>query len=344
MVLSLSHTNRERTVLPIEAIEIALPTIKHSAADLAAATGADEDFIRRKVGVESRYILGPRETGVSLSAEACTRLFDKFPTLRDKIDLLVCVTQTPDQRLPQNSAAIASVLELGNSIASFDISLGCSGFVYALSVVEGFLTVTGLKHAVLVTCDPYSRIIDPRDKATNCVFGDAATATWICQDGAGGRIVSTDFGTDGSAGDAISVPAGGAVAPFVSVLGLAQPEPETLRLHMNGRAVFNFVNARIPQSIRICLEKASLKIEDVNWFALHQGSTYMLEVMTKRAGIPPDRVRSNMKFYGNTVSSSVPLIIYDLQEMNNLSGKRVLVSGFGVGLSWATAILEFGSK
>ncbi len=327
--------------MPIEAIEVALPTIKHSAADLAAATGADENFIRQKVGLESRYILGPEETGVSLSTKACERLFAKFPELRDEIDLLVCVTQTPDRRLPQNSAAISGALELSNSTASFDISLGCSGYVYALSIVEGFLSATGLKNAVLVTCDPYSRIMDPADKATNCVFGDAATATWVCQEGVGGRIIATDFGTDGTGGDAITVPAGGAAAPMVSVLGLALPETEDLGLKMNGRAVFNFVNTRIPRSIRACLEKASLQNEDIDWFALHQGSTYMLEAMAKRAEIPLDRLCANIKLYGNTVSSSVPLLLYDLQESNYLRGKRVLVSGFGVGLSWATAVLEF---
>lgn len=327
--------------MPIAAIDHALPGITHTAADLAAATGADEAFIRDKVGVHKRHVLGPDETGISLSQAACTALFARCPELKEQVDLLVCVTQTPDRKLPQNSAGLAHALELGHAVASFDISLGCSGYVYALSVVEGFLMATGMQNALLVTCDPYSRIIDPADKATNCVFGDAATATWIRREGKGGKIIATDFGTDGAQGDAISIAGGGAAAPMVSVLESTPPEPGDFALYMNGRGVFNFVNAQVPKSIHACLAKADAPLDDIDWFALHQGSIYMLEAMAKRVGIPPQKLLKNMNHFGNTVSSSVPLLLYDLQEKGDLDGKRVLASGFGVGLSWATAIIDF---
>ncbi|WP_095590589.1 ketoacyl-ACP synthase III [Actibacterium ureilyticum] len=327
--------------MPIVAIDHAVPGVMHTAADLAAATGADEAFIRDKVGVHKRYCLGEDETGISLSQAACEALFARAPELRDQVDLLVCVTQSPDRKLPQNSAGLAHALQLGPGTASFDIALGCSGYVYALSVVEGFLMATQMENAVLVTCDPYSRIIDPTDKATNCVFGDAATATWIRRQGKGGRIVATDFGTDGSQGDAISIAGGGAAAPMVSIIGMTPPETSQMSLFMNGRAVFNFVNGQVPKSIRACLEKAGLGLDDIDRFALHQGSIYMLDAMAKRVGIPPEKLLKNMNHFGNTVSSSIPLLLYDLQQKGDLDGQRILASGFGVGLSWATAILEF---
>jgi 3-oxoacyl-[acyl-carrier-protein] synthase-3 len=327
--------------MPIVSIDYALPSVTHSASEIAAVTGADEAFIREKVGVHQRQILGLHETGISLSKSACEALFLRHPELKGQIDLLVFVTQNPDRKLPQNSAGLAHALELKHEIASFDISLGCSGYVYALSIVEGFLNSTGMKNAILVTCDPYSRIIDPADKSTNCVFGDAATATWIRQSGSGGKIIATDFGTDGGQGDAISIAGGGAAAPMVSVQETPPPELNQFALKMNGRGVFNFVNAQVPKSIQSCLKKANIELDEIDSFALHQGSIYMLESMAKRVGIPPEKLLKNMSLLGNTISSSVPLLLYDLQESGDLYGKRVLVSGFGVGLSWATAIIDF---
>lgn len=328
--------------MTLDAISFAVPELVQTADELAKITGADPDFIRDKVGLHQRHVLAADETGTDLSLRACEALFSAHPDVRAGIDLLVCVTQTPDRRIPQNSARLAAALALPPGVASFDVSLGCSGYPYGLSIVEGFLAATGAQVGLLVTCDPYTRIINPLDKATNCVFGDAATVTLVRRDGTGGRILATDFGTDGTGGDAITVPGGGGEAPQMSVLqGSQTHDPETLQLHMNGRAVFNFVNSRVPKSIKACLEKAGTDLADVDWFALHQGSTYMLEAMTKRVGIPDEKVLKNMNRFGNTVSSSIPLLLNDLQADGTLAERKVLVSGFGVGLSWGTALIQF---
>ncbi len=334
--------------MSIEAFAHAIPSICHSAADIAQVTGADEDFIRDKIGLSTRYVLGPDETGTGLSVAACEALFAKHPSLRETVDLLICVTQTPDRRIPHNAAGIVAGLDLPHSVASFDLSLGCSGYVYALTVAEGFLAATGGTNAVVVTCDPYSRIIAPEDRDTNCVFGDAATATWVRAAGASlpgrGEVLALDFGTDGAGGDAIAVPGGGAAWPLLTGLTDAdrgRPERDDLRLHMAGRAVFNFVNGTVPKSIHRCLERAEIGVEDVDLFALHQGSIYMLDAMARRVGIAPERVLKNMDRYGNTVSSSIPLLLSEADQNGSLSGKRVLMSGFGVGLSWSTALVRF---
>lgn len=329
--------------MPAQHFAYALPSVCHTAAEIAALTGADEQFIIEKVGLSRRYVLGPGETGVSLAADACRKLFDRHSGLAEEVDTLIFVTQTPDRRLPQNSAGLAAVLNLPDSLASFDLSLGCSGFVYALSVAEGFLHSVGRHCALVVTCDPYSRIIDPSDKDTNCVFGDAATATVVRLGQGRGRILATDFGTRGQDGDSICVPAGGAARPLVGAIG-AEPAADIsddLRLHMHGRSVFNFVNSVVPESIRACLGKAGLKLDDIDLFALHQGSRYMLDAMARRVGIPPQKLLQNISNYGNTVSSSIPLLLSEQDEAGHLNGRLVLVSGFGVGLSWATAILQF---
>lgn len=331
--------------MSVRAFASAIPSLRQTAEDIAAATGGDVTFIRDKVGVGERSVLAPGETGVGLSAQAVNRLFDAHPELKTATDLLVTVTQTPDYRIPHNSARLAYELGLPQTVASFDLSLGCSGYVYGLIVTQGFLAATGRKNAVLVTCDPYSRIIDPADRDTNSVFGDAATATWVSADDSGGRVLALDFGTDGAGWSAITIKGGGAVAPFIDTAG-GFPAPEqagrdSARLHMAGRPVFNFVNSKVPESIRTCLDRAGLALGDIDYFALHQGSTYMLDAMTGRLGVPAQKVLKNMSRYGNTVSSTIPLLLEELEAEGQLRGKKIVMSGFGVGLSWATAVVQF---
>lgn len=330
--------------MSIEDVAISLPALTQTAAEVSAMTGASVDFIIAKVGVSQRHILGPSETGLSLSVEACAKLIERHDGLRDAVDLLVVVTQNPDRRIPHNAPQLAHRLGLRETTASFDLSLGCSGYVIGLQVVEGFLAVTGRDHALLVTCDPYSRIIAAEDRDTNCVFGDAATATWIASKGSRSCILASDHSSHGDGADAIAIEAGGASAPFVSLSrpqGAASYERSQLRLTMKGRDVFNFVLSNVPSSIERCLKSANLTIEDIDIFALHQGSAYMLRCLAKQAHIPEEKLYINMHKYANTVSSSIPLVLHDLEAEGRLDGSLLLLSGFGVGLSIATAIVEF---
>jgi 3-oxoacyl-[acyl-carrier-protein] synthase III len=321
----------------------AVPSVRHSAADIAAMTGADEAFIAEKVGVRSRYVLGPGETGVGLAVEACRKLFDVGAVTVDEIGAVVFVTQTPDRKLPQNSAGLCAALGLPSTVASFDLSLGCSGWVYGAHVLDAFLIATGREVGLLVTCDPYSRIIAPEDRATNCVFGDAATVS-LWRAGRGGRLGVADFGTEGEGGDALRIDAGGCLRPFVHVLdggetaGFVRDE---LRLHMAWREVFNFVLSRIPGSLARCLNANGLTLEQIDLFALHQGSLHMLQGLARRSGVPEAKLALNIDRFGNTVSSTIPLLLEDAMRNGGLSGRRVLASGFGVGLSWATTVLTF---
>lgn len=329
--------------MSIEAITSAVPSIEHSARELAAMTGADEAFIRDKVGVERRYILGPDETGLSLAEAAVRKLFETSDLKSDDVGLLIYVTQIPDRRMPNNASGLADQLGLATSLASFDISLGCSGFVYALSVAEAFMAAQGIENGLIVTCDPYSRVMASEDKSTNAVFGDAAAAIWLKRDG---RTVSKGFvfGTDGSGRDAVGIYAGGAEQPLVNVGDEGEGpvyDRDALRLYMNGREVFNFVNSVVPGSFKQCLEKADLTMDDIDWFTLHQGSGYMLKALAKRTAIPTAKLRMNMANYGNIGPSTVPMLLEDLMAQEPMAGRRVLISAFGIGLSWATGILEF---
>ena len=329
--------------MSIEAIASAVPSARESAAEIARQTGLDEQFVAEKVGVKWRHVLAADETGLDLAEAACRRLFAETGLKPDEIDDLIFVTQTPDYSIPHSSALLAHRLGLPLHCAAFDISLGCSGFVYALSVAESFLAGNAHDNALLVTCDPYSRIMAAEDKSTNAVFGDAAAACWISRTGTRSSLGKGDYGTDGSKARALMVEAGRGKLPLVSLRSpsVAQYTRDQLRLQMSGRDVFEFVMLKVPDSIRACLERNYLTLEEIDWFALHQGSLYMLMAMAQRLEIPKEKVLINIDRYGNTVSSTVPILLEELMQKEDLRNRKVLISGFGVGLSWATNILTF---
>jgi len=329
--------------MSIEAISWAVPACRQTAADIAAQTGLDEQFIVEKVGIRHRYILGPDESGLDLAEAACNKLLSESSLDRANIAALVFVGQTPDYAIPHSSALLCARLGLPAHCASFDISLGCSGYVYALSIVEGFLAANKLDNALLVTCDPYSRIMASDDRATNAVFGDAAAATWIRRDGTRCRMGIADYGTDGAQGGAIKIEAGRGKRPLVSLHHPSVHEytRDDLRLKMAGRDVFNFVMQRLPESISACLASNGLTLEDIDWFALHQGSLHMLKGAAQLVPIPEDKLLINIDRFGNTVSSTVPMLLAELMESRDLGGNTIIISGFGVGLSWATSVLYF---
>lgn len=330
--------------MPIKAIASAVPGTVEDAAAIAAATGANVDFIIDKVGIRERHVLAADETGVDLAEAACRRLFEATGLAPSEVDLLVFVTQTPDYPIPHNSALLAARLDLSPRLAAFDISLGCSGFVYALSVVEHFLAGEELDTALLVTCDPYSKIIAAEDKATNAVFGDAATATLVHRTDGLLKAGRCDYGTDGGGYRALIREAGGAKNPLID--GPDEPAPQyernSLRLQMRGRDVYDFVMTRVPESVERCLARNGLSLDRIDRFALHQGSQHMLRSLAGRIGAPDDKVLYNIDRYGNTVSSTIPMLLEEELSKDGASSRRILISGFGVGLSWATNVLSIG--
>jgi 3-oxoacyl-[acyl-carrier-protein] synthase III len=285
----------------------------------AQAFGESEDFIKNKIGAVLLSRKEEHQETSDLAAQAVQALFEKCPELgKTAIDAIVVVTQNPDgEGLPHTAAILQHKLGLPVTVAAFDISLGCSGYVYGLFVLKGFLEASGLENGILVTADPYSKIVDANDKVTSLLFGDAATATWLGKS----PLWSLDavaYGTDGSGSDYLKVGQG--------------------RLHMNGRQVFNFASLQVAPHIKQLLERENLSPEDIDLFCLHQGSAAILDAIAKRFGDLAERFVKDMMNTGNTVSSSIPLLL----EKRAFHGEtsRILISGFGVGFSWATAIIS----
>ncbi|MCB5161518.1 ketoacyl-ACP synthase III [Marinomonas algarum] len=302
-------------MLGIQSIASYLPKDSVDNMHQADRLGADRDFVQHKIGVSTLPRAEEHDSVVSMCVAAFKQLCKKESVDLNEIECVVLCTQNPDGGgLPHNSALIHAELGLSEECACFDIGLGCSGYVYGLSVIQSFMSVNGMKKGLFFTCDPYSKILNHDDKNTCLLFGDAASVTLI-SDTPCYILEKAQFSTKGSASDAL-----------VKNDGI---------LEMNGRAVFNFALQEVPKQITSILNKAELCIEDIDVFLLHQGSRFMLENIIKRTKISEEKTPINLLQTGNTVSSSIPLLLES--ELSNHSN-RILMSGFGVGLSWATAI------
>jgi len=328
----------------LRAISSAFPSEYVATETVAQWVGMDPAFIINKVGIAGRFFMSSQETVLTLSKTACDNLFASNPDLRpDAVKLLIVVTQNPDYKLPHTSALLQHALGLATDVACFDISLGCSGYVYALSIAKSFMLAEGINEALVVTSDPYSKIIGKKDRDTVTIFGDAATATWMSLGGSG-VLGKMDWGTDGARAHTLMVPAGGSAHPVSSVWNANQTvQPsDDFRLKMDGRAIFNFMMEKVPQSVNACLEKNDTTLDAVDYFVFHQANRFFLDQLQKKMGLPAAKVPCNVHEVGNTVSSSIPLLLSRLLQEGKLRNRSVLVSGFGVGLSWATNLIFFG--
>jgi len=293
-----------------------IPGNRISNLDRCEALGADKAFVSNKIGIFSVARKAVHEETSDLCCAAFERLRQRGRVEPSRIQAVVVCTQNPDYSLPHTSAIVHGKLGLPEQCAAFDISLGCSGYVYGLAVIEGFMKGAGLAHGLLFTADPYSKIIDENDKNTSLLFGDAATVTYVAES----PVFATGRSTFGTRGKGYE--------------GLICRDKT---LSMNGRAIFNFAASTVPDDVRNSLAMNGLSIGDIDRFLIHQGSKYIVEFLSKALELPPEKTPFECAEYGNTVSSSLPLMLENV--LGDASIRRVLMTGFGVGLSWATTVL-----
>ena len=306
-------------MIGIEAIASYIPAARVDNLARAAAAGKDAEFIREKIGFVSLARKAPGEETSDLCVKAFARLVEKTGLAPAAIDCLVVCTQNPDAAgLPHTSAIVHGKLGLGRAVAAFDLSLGCSGYVYSLSVVEAFMQRHGFKCGVIFTADPYSKVLDPSDYDTELLFGDAATVTLISERPVF-RSLNSVFSSNGAMGHSIAV----------------QADSGTLR--MLGSNVFKFSMTEVPAQVRQCLEKNAMNLADIDLFLFHQGSKFMVENLAQRLGIDPARAPFLAAEIGNTVSSTIPLM---LEQYLASAARNILICGFGVGLSWGSSVLQ----
>lgn len=296
-----------------------VPPARMSNLERAAALGKTPEFIRDKIGFVQVSRKAPAQETSDLCLQAFAALEAKRHLDRSAIDCLVVCTQNPDAHgLPHTSAVLHGRLGLPQGVACFDISLGCSGFVYGLGVASAFMEANGLRHGLLFTADPYSKILAPDDADTGLLFGDAAAVTYLTAQPRY-RALKSRYASDGRLGHSIQVPAAGG------------------RLAMLGSNVFKFTMTVVPEQIEACLRDNGLSKEEVDLYLFHQGSKFIVDNLGRKLGLTPAQAPFEAAETGNTVSSTLPLML----ERRLQSGpRRILMSGFGVGLSWATTVLE----
>lgn len=317
----------------IAAIAPYLPEAVLTNEELVTRFGFELDFLSEKLGVLHRHVAAANEGVSDMATAAAKSLFATGIAKPADIDLVVICTQNPDYRLPATANIVQEKLGLRQNVAAFDINQGCSGFVIGLSVVRSMMLAEGMKNALLITAEAYSKIIDPGDRQTLPLFGDGAAATLI-RDGGPGRFGRFVWGSDGSGAKHLIVQGGGGLHPLQVPVG-------DHALFMDGRAIFNFMMRRVPVCVKDCLAANGLTMDDIDFFAFHQASRYMLENLARALDVSADRVPIAIEDTGNTVSSTIPILLDSLGELDSLKGKRVLIAGFGVGLSWAATVLTF---
>jgi 3-oxoacyl-[acyl-carrier-protein] synthase-3 len=327
----------------IQRIASFLPDTILSNDELAALyPGWTAEKIYEKTGIRERRIAAAGVCASDLACQAAERLLADGPRVADY--LLFC-TQSPDFLLPTTACLLQHRLRLPTSCAALDFNLGCSGYIYGLSLADALLRAGSAQSVLLLTGDTYSRLIHPLDKSTRTIFGDAGTAT-LLHTGARARLHSFVLGSDGAGEKQLIVQTGGARHPGASALAPELDDSGNLRdancLYMNGPEIFNFTLRAVPKLVNAVLERATLRLADLDLVVFHQANAFMLEHLRRKLGIAPERFVVDLEHCGNTVSSTIPLALERLAASGRLQpGMKVLLAGFGVGYSWGGCILEW---
>ena len=288
-----------------------------------------------KTGIKQRHVSENNETALDLAQKACENLFIKYKIDKEDVDYILYCTQSPDYNLPNNVSILHQRLNLRNDIASLEYNQGCSGYIYGLSLSKALITSNLAKKVLLVTSDTYTKYIDNDDRANKTIFGDGATATLLTSNEVE-KFGEFIFGTDGKGSSNLCINNSGLSQTKLTEEGFEN------KLFMNGSEIFNFTLEAVPESIEKVLEKNNLNFEDIDYFLFHQANNFMLEHLRKKLNIPEEKFPKFIENTGNTVSSTIPLMMNDLNEKQTLQkGDKVLLIGFGVGYSWGTTIIEY---
>ena len=302
------------------------------------------DKVAAKVGVNSRHIAATDETAGDMAEKAARKLFEEYCIDPKSIDFVMLCTQSPDHFLPSTACILQNRLGIPTSAGAFDYNLGCSGCVYGLAMAKSFVDSGLAKNVLVLTAETYQKYLHPSDKSNRSIFGDGAAACIVSTKGFA-EIGEFSLGTDGSGADHLIVKTGAARCKQATGKVVVDEDGHECfddYLYMNGSAVFNFTLETVPALMTQVLEKNQMQKEDVDFYVLHQANKFMLNTIRKVCLLPKDKFYVNLEETGNTVSSTVMIGLKQNLETGKFSpGMKVMVAGFGVGLSWGGTILRF---
>ncbi len=283
----------------------------------------------KKIGIFSRHVADKNITSNYLAEKVAKKMFIKYK--KEDFDFLIYCTNSPDYILPPNSCLLQSKLGLEKSIGSFDINLSCSGYVYSLGVAKSLIYSNQASNILLITADTYSKFINKKDYKNRVIFGDGASASVISKKKrkSSFKIGNFTYGTDGGGG-------GNAIFKNFGTNYLHNKKKEIF--DMNGPEILSFALREVPKLIITHLKKNNIELNKIDKFVFHQANRFIIESLQRKLNLPKDKIIIEMQNTGNTVSSSIPLALKMTKKIIN--GDKILLVGFGGGLSWGTSIIE----
>jgi 3-oxoacyl-[acyl-carrier-protein] synthase III len=297
-----------------------------------------------KVGIDVRYIAAEDETAGDMAEQAARNLFQEYNLAPETIDFLILCTQSPDYFLPATACVLQHRLGIPSNAGAIDFNQGCSGYLYGLALAKGLIAANVAKNILLLTAETYSKHIHPQDKANRILFGDAASATLISNEGFA-AIGEFSLGTDGAGANNLIVKTGG-MKHKNALNDFSIDENGTVissdHLFLNGAEIFSFTQEKVPLLIKSTLLQNGLEQEQIDLFVFHQSNRFMLDFLRKKIKIDEDKFYYCLSRFGNTVSSTIPIALKEAMADKTIKvNNKILLASYGVGYSWAGVVLNF---
>lgn len=302
------------------------------------------DKVAQKVGVDYRHLAAENETAGDMAEKAALKLFSEYNISPKEVDFLMLCTQSPDYFLPSTACVLQDKLGIPTTAGAFDYNLGCSGCIYGMAIAKGLIAAGIAKNVLLLTAETYNKYLHPSDKSNRSIFGDGAAACLISTEGFA-EIGEFVLGTDGSGANNLIVKTGAAKQKTATGKCVEDDEGHIWHddyLYMNGGAIFNFTLDIVPVMMNQIIEKNKINKDDIDFYVFHQANKFMLNTIRKVCVLPKEKFYVNLSETGNTVSSTILIGLKDCIDSQTIKNKdKVMVAGFGVGLSWGGTILAF---
>lgn len=310
----------------------AVPKTNVTNDELSRVMDTSDEWIATRTGIHTRY-MAKEETGVSMAVEAARNAMEQAGTDPEEIELILVATCSPDRFLPNTACSVQSAIGAVNAMA-LDINAACSGFLSVLHTAHAYFMAGIYRKALLIGVESMTRLTDWKDRSTSVLFGDGAGAVIVEASETG--IIDFVQHADGSRGEVLTCKTG-------LKENLLNGEQEQDRwLHMQGQEVFRFAVTKVPECIREVLEKSGTDPEEIRWFLLHQANSRIIQSVAKRLGISQEKFPVNLQKYGNTSAASIPILLDEMNRAGKFAERdKLILSGFGAGLTWAATLLEW---
>jgi len=306
--------------------------------DLAEIMDTSDEWIKSRTGISERRFAGEDESTATMSIEAAKLALDRARVAPSAVDMIIVATITPDYSMPSTAALVQDALGATHA-AAFDLNAACAGFIYGMSMATSMIRAGAAKIVLVIGAETLSRILDVQDRTTYPLFGDGAGAVVLKADQTPGGVLSTVLGADGSGAEHLIVPAGGSKQP-------ASQETIDQRLHfmrMNGREVYRFATRVMGKAAKQACERAGIDVDEISLFVPHQANIRIIQSASKQLKIDEDKVFTNLDKYGNTSAASIPIAFCEaIQEGKVNTRDRIVMVGFGAGLTWGATVVEWG--